>query len=189
MGGQLRVGVHELRAGRLALQEPDRLLDPVARGGGFAEVPQQAGQSHHGLAGPDTVAGLPQGGDRSLEGRPRLLEVTGLPGRSAPASEPRPLRVVHWAQLQRPLVERSPRQDRIQAGRAVAGQRQETAGGRLHLDHLGWRSAQGPGQGERLHVVMGEQLGLIGHPVAGHPLEPLGGRRCRRARAARGICA
>jgi hypothetical protein len=63
----------------------------------------------------------------------------------------------------------------VQGHGPVAGQDQEAAGGAVQGGGL-LGGPRRPGQLQGRQVVVGEQLGMVGDPVAGHPLDP-GGHR------------
>ena len=172
--GHPDIGRGQLGAGRLPLQQLDGLGEGGVGPAGVALVPEDGGQPAQG--GPEAleVAGPAHVGDRLLVDGDRLGVVAGLerdpPG---PDQQVRARRVPWLAELDGlAVVGAGPVE--VEVDGPVPGQDQEAAGRLDQLVDPGLRLPGRPGVGERLAVVVGDDLGQVADPLAGHVLDPLG---------------
>jgi hypothetical protein len=165
-----------LGPGRLPLQQLDGLGEDGAGPPGVALVPVDGGQPAQG--GPEDlgVAGAAQVGDGLLVDGHRLGVVARLEGHPpGPDQQVGALGVAGLAQLHGlAVVGAGPVE--VEVDGAVPGQDQEAAGRLDQLVDLGLGLPGRPGVGQRLPVVVGDHLGQVPDPLAGHRLDPLGDR-------------
>ena len=171
----LQVGVGQPGPRRLPLQQRDGGDDQPAGLGGLAPVPAHPGLAGHRLPGAEVVASGLEAGDGLGQ---QLLGLDGpaglLGGLRGLLQDRGPLAMVAVQQRQGPLVVDVGPGD-VQGHGPVAGQDQEAAGGAVQGRGL-VAGPRRPGQLQRRQVVVGEQLGMVGDPVAGDLLDPGGDR-------------
>ena len=175
VGGGVRVGQGELASGRLALEQLDRLREERPLSVRLAPEPVRPGQPHHRLARAEALPLSAELDDRLLEvtlglGQPAADEggLGGLP------EQPCPVGMTRGTELERLPVE-GLRLPGVELERAVPGHDQEAPDLSLELVRVVIQSG-GLRELKSLSVVVREDLGVVGHPVAGQALDPGGGR-------------